>query len=196
MFAVAYAVMDATEEALAVIRVRACLRSGQARALRKRAGMSQADAERAVGANAGQVARWESGKNAPGHDPALRLSRLYEELEKVIAEGEVPDPSGDAPEEGAGMTHPFFERFPDPQASVPHSVSGHLAWTEGGGVAECGSEAVVTAAGDLHALRPVHLVAVDDFTSFAVALELSPEAAEALAERLADTARAVRERLP
>jgi hypothetical protein len=53
----------------------------------------------------------------------------------------------------------------------------------------------VTADGDLHALRPVHLVAVDDMASFAVALELSPEAAEALAARLADAARAVRERL-
>jgi hypothetical protein len=95
---------------------------------------------------------------------------------------------------GGGVAHPFFGRFPDPQASVPRSVSGHLAWTEGDGVAECGAEAVVTA--DDGALRPVHLVAADDMTSFAVALELSPEAAEALAARLADTARAARERLP
>ena len=50
-------------------------------------------------------------------------------------------------------------------------MSGHLAWTEGDGVADCGAEAVVTA--DDGALRPAHLVAVDDMTSFAVALELS-----------------------
>jgi len=80
--------MDAVEDALAVIRVRSWLRDGTARAVRTRAGLSQAAVERAVGASAGQVARWESGRNAPGYASAVRLARLYGELEKITAEKE------------------------------------------------------------------------------------------------------------
>lgn len=80
--------MDAVEEALAVRRVRSYLRDGKGRAVRVRAGMSQADVARAVGTDIGQVSRWESGKHAPSYAFALRLARLYDELEKIVAEEE------------------------------------------------------------------------------------------------------------
>jgi transcriptional regulator with XRE-family HTH domain len=77
--------MDALEEALAVRRVRARLRDGSARAVRLSAGLSLADVERAAGASAGQAARWESGKNTPSFGSALKLARLYGELERLVA---------------------------------------------------------------------------------------------------------------
>lgn len=75
--------MDALEEALAVRRVRAYLRDGKGREARIRAGMSQGDVGRAVGADEGQVRRWELGRHVPGHGAALKLARLYGELEKL-----------------------------------------------------------------------------------------------------------------
>lgn len=77
--------MDALEEALAVRRLRARLRDGSARTVRLRAGLSLADVERAAGASAGQAARWETGKNTPSFGSALKLARLYGELERLVA---------------------------------------------------------------------------------------------------------------
>jgi len=77
--------MDALEEALAVRRVRAYLRDGKGREARVRAGLSQADVAREVGTDIGQVARWELGRHVPGRASALKLARLYGELEKLIA---------------------------------------------------------------------------------------------------------------
>lgn len=80
--------MDAAEEALAIVRVRSWLRSGRAREIRKRAGLSQSDVGRAVGTDHAQVSRWESGKAVPYRDSVLKLARLYDELEKAAAEEE------------------------------------------------------------------------------------------------------------
>jgi transcriptional regulator with XRE-family HTH domain len=76
--------MNAAEEELTVARVRSWLRSGRARAIRRRAGMSQADVARAIGTDAPQISRWESGMTTPHRDSALKLARLYDELEKII----------------------------------------------------------------------------------------------------------------
>ena len=77
--------MDAEQEALAVTRVRSWLRTGRARDIRRRARLSQADVARALGTSAAQVNRWERGKAVPVRESALRLARLYGELERVIA---------------------------------------------------------------------------------------------------------------
>jgi transcriptional regulator with XRE-family HTH domain len=78
--------MDAAaEDALDIVRVRSWLRTGRAREIRKRAGLSQADVGKAVGTNASQMSRWEAGKGAPHRDSALKLARLYEELERLAA---------------------------------------------------------------------------------------------------------------
>jgi transcriptional regulator with XRE-family HTH domain len=79
--------MDAVEEALVVRRVRAYLKAGQGRETRVCAGMSQSDVARVVGTDKEQVRRWQSGKHAPGHDSALKLARLYDELERLAADG-------------------------------------------------------------------------------------------------------------
>jgi transcriptional regulator with XRE-family HTH domain len=85
--------MDAAEEALAIVRVRAWLRSGRAREVRKRSGLSQSDVGRAVGTDHAQVSRWESGMYAPRRDSALALARLYGELEKAVLQEE-GEPAG------------------------------------------------------------------------------------------------------
>jgi transcriptional regulator with XRE-family HTH domain len=86
--------MDAAEEALAVTRARSWLRSGRARAIRKRAGLSQADVARAVGTDHPQVSRWESGLYAPARGTALRLALLYEQLEEIAREEEAATAGG------------------------------------------------------------------------------------------------------
>ena len=76
--------MTPAEEALTVARVRSWLRSGRARAIRERVGMSQADAGRMVGADGPQISRWESGKAVPLRASVLRLAHLYDLLEEII----------------------------------------------------------------------------------------------------------------
>jgi transcriptional regulator with XRE-family HTH domain len=83
--------MDAAEEALTIARVRSWLRSGRAREIRKRAGLSQSDVGGAVGTDHAQVSRWEGGKSAPVRGSVLRLAALYEELER-LAETEETGP--------------------------------------------------------------------------------------------------------
>lgn len=74
--------MDAAEEALTVARVRAWLRSGRAREIRERAGLSQADVARAVGTDNAQMSRWETGKAVPYRKSVLKLAELYDRLER------------------------------------------------------------------------------------------------------------------
>jgi transcriptional regulator with XRE-family HTH domain len=78
--------MTPAEEELTVARVRSWLRAGRARAIRRRAGMSQADVARAIGTDTSRISRWESATTVPVHDSALRLARLYDNLEKIIRE--------------------------------------------------------------------------------------------------------------
>lgn len=98
--------MDALEEALAVRRVRARLRDGSARAVRLSAGLSLADVERAAGASAGQAARWESGKNTPSFASALKLARLYGELERLVAAEAAADAVATAQDRGEIVVAP------------------------------------------------------------------------------------------
>lgn len=77
--------MNAAEETLAVVRVRAWLRTGRARAIRERAGLSQADIARSVGTDPAQVSRWETRKCSPVRASALRLAILYDKLEALAA---------------------------------------------------------------------------------------------------------------
>jgi transcriptional regulator with XRE-family HTH domain len=86
--------MDAAEEALAIARVRSWLRSGRAREIRKRAGLSQSDVGGAVGTDHAQVSRWESGKSAPVRGSVLRLAALYDELEEIARKEEREPASG------------------------------------------------------------------------------------------------------
>ena len=74
----------AQDDALAIVRVRSWLRTGRARAIRERAGMSQADVGLAVGSDHAQVSRWETGMYSPARRSALRLARLYEGMEEII----------------------------------------------------------------------------------------------------------------
>jgi len=80
--------MDAAEETLAVARVRAWLRTGRARAVREQARLSQSDVARVVGTDTSRVSRWEAGKAVPHRGSALVLARLYDELERLAADGE------------------------------------------------------------------------------------------------------------
>jgi transcriptional regulator with XRE-family HTH domain len=88
--------MDAADEALAVTRARSWLRSGKAKAIRKRAGLSQADVGGAVGTGGPQISRWESGVYVPTRSSALKLAILYEQLEEIIREEEAATASATA----------------------------------------------------------------------------------------------------
>jgi DNA-binding transcriptional regulator YiaG len=79
--------MDATEEALTIVRVRAWLRSGRAREIRCRAGLSQSDVARVLGTTYSQVCRWETGKAVPVRGAVLRLAELYGKLEEIAEAG-------------------------------------------------------------------------------------------------------------
>jgi transcriptional regulator with XRE-family HTH domain len=83
--------MTPAEEEIAVARVRSWLRSGQARAIRRKTGMSQADVARAIGADMSRISRWESGACAPHRDSALKLARLYDGLEEIIRDEETAE---------------------------------------------------------------------------------------------------------
>ena len=75
-------------EALTVVRVRKALRSGEARELRVRAGLSQNEAARAIGVHELTVSDWERGRNAPRFDAALAYARFLESLREVVTEPE------------------------------------------------------------------------------------------------------------
>jgi transcriptional regulator with XRE-family HTH domain len=94
--------MDAAQEVLAVTRARSWLRTGRARALRERAGLSQADIGRAAGTDPAQISRWESGKAAPHRRYALRLAGLYDGLEEIIGGEDAPQARASGREGPAG----------------------------------------------------------------------------------------------
>lgn len=75
--------MDASDEALAIARVRSWLRTGRARQIRERARVSQADLGHAIGSDGPQISRWEAGKAQPRRDYALKLAALLAELEEM-----------------------------------------------------------------------------------------------------------------
>lgn len=72
--------------ALAVAQLLADLRSGRARTIREKAGLSQADVSRAVGAHPTTVCGWESGRRKPRGTTAARYAELLWELEKLTRE--------------------------------------------------------------------------------------------------------------
>ncbi len=59
----------------AIILVRQLASSGEALAIRQKAGLSQADIARAVGVAASAVARWEKGQRIPRSAAALRYGQ-------------------------------------------------------------------------------------------------------------------------
>ena len=76
--------VNASNEAVALASVRRMVRSGEARLIRQRSGVSQAELARAIGATPGAVCHWESGSRIPHGILALRL------LATLVALGEEP----------------------------------------------------------------------------------------------------------
>ncbi len=60
--------------------VRRAVRTGAARSIRVRSGLSQSDVARTIGVTPSAVSRWESGERLPQGEAALRYGRLLEEL--------------------------------------------------------------------------------------------------------------------
>jgi len=74
-------VLDGSNEALALARVRAHCANGTARAARLGARLSLAEVAKAVGASSQvTVLRWERGERLPRGDLALRYGRLLDDL--------------------------------------------------------------------------------------------------------------------
>jgi transcriptional regulator with XRE-family HTH domain len=82
--------MDAMQEGLTVARVKSWLRSGRARAIRERAGMSQAEAAKMIGTDHWQISRWEGRKSVPDIRTLLKLAEMYDGLEEIIRAEETP----------------------------------------------------------------------------------------------------------
>lgn len=64
-------------------RVRQQLTSGEARDIRRKAKVSQAEVAAAVGVTVAAVSRWESGQRCPGTDMAARYARVLDALQRV-----------------------------------------------------------------------------------------------------------------
>ena len=69
--------------AVQLARVRAMVRSGEARELRLRNGLSLATVAREIGVHPTAVFRWEQGACLPRGPHALRYARLLDNLKRV-----------------------------------------------------------------------------------------------------------------
>lgn len=65
--------MDSTQ-ALQLVRVRRLVKSGEAKRLRKEAGLSLGETAGAAGISVAGLWRWEAGERVPTGDPALRYA--------------------------------------------------------------------------------------------------------------------------
>jgi len=74
-----------TSDAVEVARARLLLRSGRARELRTRHGLSLGDMARSLGTEATTYMRWERGERCPRHEAAERLSALLRRLSELDA---------------------------------------------------------------------------------------------------------------
>jgi DNA-binding transcriptional regulator YiaG len=67
-------------ETQAVLGLRLLMRSGQARSIRRRAGMSLRWAATEARVTPGTLSKWENGHHAPRGEGALRYAKLLDEL--------------------------------------------------------------------------------------------------------------------
>jgi DNA-binding transcriptional regulator YiaG len=73
----------AEKTAVEIARIREMAANGQARAIRERARLSQADIAGDINVDSGTIARWEAGIRSPRGTAALRYGRLLQELSEV-----------------------------------------------------------------------------------------------------------------
>jgi DNA-binding transcriptional regulator YiaG len=78
------------DELLDLSRIRGLAASGEARAIRERAQLSQAEVADTIGTTRPRLSRWESGTRRPYGREALAWVRLLDELEGVVNESRVP----------------------------------------------------------------------------------------------------------
>lgn len=71
---------DPMSDLLALKRVRALVKSGNARALRVSAGLGLTEMARAAGVAPRSLYRWEHGKQTPSGPAALRYGRVLQRL--------------------------------------------------------------------------------------------------------------------
>jgi DNA-binding XRE family transcriptional regulator len=73
-----------TRDVVAISRIRALAASGEARAIRERAGVSQAEVAKAIGVVPSSVTHYENGCRVPRGDVALRYGRILDRLEAEV----------------------------------------------------------------------------------------------------------------
>jgi transcriptional regulator with XRE-family HTH domain len=71
-------------DAVEIARARELVRSGRARVIRERAGLSLSEMARSTGDNVSTIARWEAGERSPRGEVAKRYARLLRELSEVV----------------------------------------------------------------------------------------------------------------
>src|SRR5713101_5658494 len=75
--------MPANDELVRLAVIRALARSGEARRIRERAGLSRQDISPEVGADQSSIGRWEAGLTTPRRDAALRWERVLRRLQSL-----------------------------------------------------------------------------------------------------------------
>ena len=76
---------ESETDAIRIVKLRRSLKSGEAREVRERAGLSQADVARALGVHEMTLGGWERGQKVPRSTTALAYARLLDELREVSA---------------------------------------------------------------------------------------------------------------
>ena len=77
-------VFDPTTALVDLVRARRMGRTGEARALRQRAGLSQGEIAATVGVSTPTVQRWELGERSPHGEPGSAYGRLLAQLQEVV----------------------------------------------------------------------------------------------------------------
>lgn len=77
-------VSDPTSALVDLVRARHLCRTGEARALRQRAGLSQGEMATAIGVATPTVQRWEVNDRSPHGEAGSAYGRLLAELQAVV----------------------------------------------------------------------------------------------------------------
>ena len=78
--------MDKIKDAVEIARVRQMARTGRAKEIRTRAGLTIVDLAEALDVSTTTIFRWERALCSPRADAALRYGRLLTDLGKLAAE--------------------------------------------------------------------------------------------------------------
>lgn len=81
-------------DAIEIAEARELIRTGRAREIRQRSGLSRGEVARDLGVAQSTITRWEDGYRVPRGEVAIRLGRLLRELSGLTFQAESPSSQG------------------------------------------------------------------------------------------------------